>query len=113
MNNMVLRIFVGMAVVALAVFGAYAGSTAAEVEEQQLPEGQARVVISVEGMTCGGCCVPVEAAVKKLEGVVAAKADYDKGQATVTYEKDKVTVKKIVDAINTTSFKASMPEEDS
>ena len=39
------------------------------------------------------------------------RADYEKGQATVTYENDKVTVKKIVEAINTTSFEASMPEK--
>ena len=36
---------------------------------------------------------------KKLDGIVGAKADYEKGQATVTYEKDKVTVEKIVEAM--------------
>jgi copper chaperone CopZ len=38
---------------------------------------------------------------------VDVKADYEKGIATVTYEKDKVDVKQIVETINTkTSFKA-------
>ena len=54
-----------------------------------------------------------ETAVEKLEGVVASKADYEKGRATVTYEEDKVTVKRIVDTINNeTSFKASMPKKN-
>ncbi len=110
MRTIVFRSLAGLVVVAFAVFGAQAG-TGNETPEQQLPEGQARVVIPVKGMTCGGCCIPVETAVKKLKGVVDAEADYEKGQATVTYEKDKVTVKKIVDAINKTSFKASMPEK--
>jgi copper chaperone CopZ len=100
----------GFAVLALALLAAPAG-VADEIQQAPLPEGQVRVVVPVKGMTCGGCCIPVETAVKKLEGVVDATADYEKGQATITYEKDKVTVEKIVDAINTTSFKASMPEK--
>ena len=108
---MVFSILAGLAVVALTAFGAGASTAENATPEQQLPEGQAQVVIPVKGMTCGGCCVPIEATVKKLDGVVDATADYEKGQAVVTYEKDKVTVEKIVKAINTTSFKASMPEK--
>jgi len=103
--------FVGLMVLALAVIGAYAGA-ADETPEQELPDGQARVVVPVEGMTCGGCCVKVETAMKELDGVVAAKADYEKGRATVTYVEDQVTVKQIVETINDkTSFKASMPKK--
>ena len=104
------RSFIGFTVLALAILAGPA-VVADENQETPLSEGQARVVLPIEGMTCGGCCISVETAVKKIEGVVNAKADYEEGQATVTYEKDKVTVKKIVDAINTTSFKASMPEK--
>ena len=108
MKSMVQRSFLGFAILALAIL---AGPTGAADESQEAPlaEGQARVVVPIEGMTCGSCCVPVETAVKTLEGIVVVKADYKKGQATVTFEEDKVTVKKIVEAINTTSFKASMP----
>ena len=81
-------------------------------EKSELPEGQVQTTVEVSGMTCGGCCVKVETAVNKLEGVVAAKADYEKGKAMVTYMEDKVSVEKIVETINTeTSFKASMPEK--
>ena len=104
------RWFIGFTILTLAILAGPVGA-ADEIQETPLPEGQARVVVPIKGMTCGGCCVPVETALKKVEGVVDAKANYEKGQATVTYEKDKVTVEKIVDAINTTSFKASMPEK--
>lgn len=101
-----MSVFCGVSclVLALGLFAAYAG--------EELPEGQASVVIPVTGMTCGACCVKIETAMKGLDGVVAAKADYENGNATVTYVEDKVNVETIVTTINEkTSFKASMPEE--
>ncbi len=96
--------FLGLAML-LAVFGAQAG-------DKEAVEGQASVTIPVTGMTCGGCCVKIETAVKELDGVVTAKADHKAGNATITYVADKVSVEKIVETINEkTSFKASMPEE--
>ena len=80
--------------------------------EQDLPAGQRRVVIPVEGMTCGGCEAAIKMEVKKLKGIVAADADHKEGTATVTFVKDKVSVKQIVEAINKTGFKASAPEQD-
>ena len=95
---------VSVIVLTLGVFGAYAG--------EELPEGQANVVIPVTGMTCGACCVKIETAVKGLDGVVAASADYENGNATVTFGEEKVSVETIISTINEkTSFKAEMPEE--
>ena len=97
--------FLGAALL-LAVFAAYPASAG------ELPEGQASVVIPVKGMTCGGCCTKIETAVKELDGVVNAKADYKNGKATITYVEEKINVETIVATINEkTSFKASMPEE--
>ena len=111
MKTIMLRTLTRLVILALAVLAAPAG-TAEETPEQELPSGQARVVIPVEGMTCCGCCVKIETAVDKLEGVVDSNADYEKGKATVTYVEDKVTVKKIVETINNkTSFKASIPKK--
>ena len=112
MKAIVFRTLTGLLVFGLAVFSASAGTEPNDEPEQELPAGQARVVIPVTGMTCGSCCVKVETAVVKLDGIVAAKADYQKGRATVTYVEDKVTVDKIVETINDkTSFKASMPKK--
>ena len=76
-------------------------------KSDKLPEGQTQTTFEVTGMTCGGCCTKVETAVADLEGVIDVKADYENGIATVTYEKEKVDSKQIVETINTkTSFKA-------
>ena len=97
-----------MAVLLLAPLAAVAG----EGEMAALKDGQARVEIPVSGMTCGGCCTKVETAVMALDGVVDVKANYEKGIATITFEKDKVAVDKIVTTINEkTSFKAKAPKE--
>ena len=76
---------------------------------EKLPAGQARTVIPVKGMTCEGCTSAITYAVKKLDGVVDVKVDHEKGNAAVTYEKEKVDVDKIVAAINKTGFEASKP----
>ncbi len=112
MKTNVVRSLIALMAFAVMASAAYAGTTPEDAQEQALPEGQARVVIPVTGMTCGACCIKVDTAVKALDGVVAAEADYEEGRATVTYVEDKVTVEKIVETINEkTSFKASMPEE--
>jgi copper chaperone CopZ len=79
--------------------------------EANLPEGQARVEVLVKGMTCAGCASAIKTAVKKLDGVVGIDVDHEGGKATVVYEKEKVTVKKIVETINKTGFKATEPGE--
>ena len=57
MKRISLRTLTGVMVFTLALVAASAGSSDIETPEQELPEGQARVVISVEGLTCGGCCM--------------------------------------------------------
>jgi copper chaperone CopZ len=97
----------GLAVIFLTAPALIAG------EKAEMSEGQTKVAISVSGMSCGSCCTKVETAVAALDGVVRVKADYQKGVALVIYEKDKVNVDKIVEAINTkTSFKAKVQEEE-
>ena len=99
--------FLGLAVLFLASPGILAG-------EGELPEGQASADISISGMSCGSCCMKVETAVAKLDGVVKVKADYEKNMAMVVYETAKVDVAKIVETINTeTSFKAKVEDEKS
>lgn len=78
--------------------------------DDPLPRGQQRVVVPVEGMTCGGCVATIKIAVKKLNGIVKVDADHKKGTATVVYEQDKIDVSQIVEAINKCGFKASPPE---
>ena len=74
-------------------------------------EADAKTVIAVSGMTCGGCASAIKTAVNKLDGVVTVDVDHEAGSTAVTYVKNKVTVSEIVKAINKTGFKATNPEE--
>jgi len=48
----------------------------------------------------------VENAVKKLNGVLEADANYQKGEVYVKFEKGKVTVEEIIEAISKAGYKA-------
>ncbi|MGB9856261.1 MAG: mercuric transporter MerT family protein [Caldisericum exile] len=65
------------------------------------------LTLFVEGMTCSGCEFNVENAVGKLDGIIKVKANYQKGDVYVKFEKDKVTVDKIVEAINKSVYRAT------
>jgi copper chaperone CopZ len=108
-SNRMLAFLAVATLVALAA--APLGGRAVAGEKADLPEGQARAVIPVGGMTCGGCASAVTVAVKKLDGVVDVAVDREKGSATVTYERKKVTVDEIVAAINKAGYKATNPEK--
>ncbi len=80
-------------------------------ETAELSEGQARIVIPVNGMTCAGCSSAITRVVKNLEGVVSVDVNYEEGNTTVVHERGRVTVEQIVAAINKTGYKASVPEK--
>lgn len=60
---------------------------------------------SIKGMTCISCEEHVKHAVNALDGVLEASADYEDGTANVKFNDAKVSVEKIVDAINSTGYK--------
>lgn len=64
----------------------------------------------ITGMTCGGCEVGVEIALRRLDGVRSAEASYDDGTATVSYDAERVTPDQIVAAIEKLGYKARRVE---
>lgn len=52
--------------------------------EQGSKESTGPVVLSVSGMTCGGCAGAVTRALTQVPGVLGAQVDLAKGRATVT-----------------------------
>lgn len=70
------------------------------------------VTIKVEGMTCGGCAASLEQALKKTPGVEDAKVSYEKGEAWVKYDDQKVTLAKLREVIKDTGFKAGEAKEE-
>ena len=55
--------------------------------------------INIVGMTCSGCENHVQQALFNQEGVVDAKASYENGDAIVKYDKTKVDLKTLSEAI--------------
>lgn len=64
------------------------------------------VTIKVEGMHCGSCSGSVAKALKATRGVEDAQVSFEKGEAVIKYNDQKVTVAKLREVINDTGFKA-------
>jgi copper chaperone CopZ len=70
-----------------------------------------RVVIPVEGMSCVTCEVAVRHALKRIDGVNAAHVSVATKTATVDYEAAKTKPEQLVAAINSTGYRASLPDK--
>jgi len=84
---------------------------------EEASELSAELVIAefdVDGMTCGGCALATEFALKKLDGVEAADASFDEatgeGRATVKYDPGLVSPEQMVIAISDVGFTATPRE---
>lgn len=79
------------------------------------PVRLATAEFDVEGMTCGGCALATEMAVKKLDGVASADAEYDEandeGRCTVVYDPSTVGTDRIAAAIEEAGFTPSLASE--
>ena len=64
-----------------------------------------KIVIPVSGMTCTSCEIHIESEVKKLPGVSYVKVSYEKGQATVEFDEQKIKSEMIIATINATGYK--------
>ncbi len=60
-------------------------------------------IIAVTGMHCGHCAKAVETALAAIDGVSKAKADHEKGTATVTVKSD-VDDKLLIEAVEKAGF---------
>jgi mercuric transport protein len=64
------------------------------------------LTIRVEGMHCGGCATSVEKKLKATPGVEDARVSYEKKEAWVKFDDEKITEAQLREAINSTGFKA-------
>jgi mercuric ion transport protein len=68
------------------------------------------VKFSVSGMTCTSCEEHVTHAANGVEGVPESSANYKAGTVSVKFDKSKVSVDKIADAINAAGYKVDKHE---
>lgn len=66
------------------------------------------VEFDVAGMTCGGCAMATEVALKRLDGVRSAEASYDEGtgagSAAVQYDPARISPEGMIEAVEAIGF---------
>ena len=79
-------------------------------QKKAVPEGAVlkELTFKVEGMTCGGCEYNVKKSLLKLDGVIRASADHKKGEASVSFIEGKVTENQLVEAVNSSGYRATL-----
>ncbi|MBI2447654.1 MAG: cation transporter [Candidatus Omnitrophica bacterium] len=80
-----------------------------DINKAAMVKNEETVIIPVEGMTCFTCEVTVTSAIKRLDGVVSASASVSEKAANVIYDPNKTDINRLIEAINKTGYKASMP----
>jgi len=88
---------------------ALAARDAAPSALSQPPAADAKLTVSVEGVSCASCTLSIRRALRKLDGVKKVEAGSESNQAVVTYDAAKVRPEQIVQTINDLGFKAGTP----
>jgi copper chaperone CopZ len=66
----------------------------------------ATVTIRIEGMHCKNCAASVEKKLKATQGVQDVRVSFEKKEAWVKFDEQKISVTKLREVINSTGFKA-------
>lgn len=91
---------------------ANATTAAAPAAAAPLAAGEARVTIPITGMHCSHCADRVKTALEGVQGVKHVDASFEKGQAVVAFEKEKVKAAKLKETIDALGFKAGEPSQN-
>ncbi|MBC8266125.1 MAG: mercuric transport protein MerTP [Flavobacteriales bacterium] len=76
------------------------------IEQGVFSEDSSKVVLSIEGMTCGSCENHINHALNNTKGVISCSSSAKEGTATIVYDNEQLTLKKIKKVISKkTSFK--------
>jgi mercuric ion transport protein len=86
-------------------------STPIAQTQTHLANGLDRIVISVEGLSCVTCEIPVRHALRRIDGVKAVQVSAATKTATVDYESAKANPEQLVAAINSTGYRAALPNK--
>ena len=66
------------------------------------------VVLDVPGMTCKFCPITIRKALKKVPGVISAKAEYKSKTATVTFDPSKTNVDALTKATTNAGYPSTL-----
>lgn len=85
-------------------------ATAAGLAAAGDPAAVERTVFKIEGMHCDGCSAAIVGSLLRLEGVIEASADHEKGEAVAVYQRRKVSVEDIGQAIEKLGYTVTATE---
>src|SRR5438128_338026 len=89
----------------------FATTPAAVQTQTPLANGLNRIVLSVEGLSCLTCEIPVRHALRRIDGVKSAHVSAATKTATVDYEPAKTNPEQLVAAINSTGYRTTLPNK--
>jgi mercuric ion transport protein len=89
----------------------FASAPTSAQTETQLANGLNRIVVSVEGLSCVACEIPVRHALRQIDGVRSVQVNAGTKTATVEYDGLKTNPGQLVAAINSTGYRASLPSK--
>jgi copper chaperone CopZ len=75
------------------------------------PAETKKATLAIEGTTCGGCAMHIEEALRKVAGVVEAKASHEEARAWITYDPAQISVEGLIKAIEEAGYKARIAED--
>jgi copper chaperone CopZ len=104
-RSIILGATLALATPALACPMADAAAFAAAADKVKASDGT-KVTLMVDGMTCGSCSEKITGGLDKLDGVVAAAADYQTGRTEIAFDSGKTNAEDLVKAIEGMGFKA-------
>lgn len=108
------RLTPGIGILALGLLVAACSAESAGTASRNASPERAVAGFAVEGMTCGGCALATEMAVRKLDGVASVDASYDEatgeGSCTVEYDPSAVAPDHIAEAIRGAGFEPRLRE---
>jgi copper chaperone len=84
-----------------------AAAYASAVEKVKSADGE-KVVLKVEGLSCGDCSSKVATALKKIDGVTEAAVDYQTGEAQIAFDKEKTNSEALLKVIADTGYTATV-----
>lgn len=73
-----------------------------------LLKNQATVTLSVPGMTCAACPITIKKALKAVKGVSKAAVDFQSRSATVSYDKEQVSIKDLTAATQNAGYPSTV-----
>ena len=65
-----------------------------------------KTVIKIKGMSCGGCRLGAENALKRVPGVVSADVSLERAEASVEFDENKAALKDLKAAVAKAGFQA-------